>query len=178
MERRDVLVLKGKVGEIAYEELTLEGLNFYVQRSTESLFSKEGIFTSISPLYTSFKQVLEYCKHPIFDLEPDYIDPTIWNELSECYMGYCEESNIEFDENENWALALGISSVEHVYEALDSLGVSKDDATVLCDIICKILMDDEKVKELNDCLKDPFAFEGGVPGARELLLMLANQVQG
>lgn len=69
-------------------------------------------------------------------------------------------------------------SLENIFDAFEALGISKEDGAKLCDILLSIHVDENAEKELEDLYDDPFAFEGGGPSTRELLLMLAKDIQG
>ena len=114
----------------------------------------------------------------VFSLRPIYIDPTIINELSDLFCAYCEGKGIDILIKHEWTKALGIHDLIAVYDDIESLGLSKKDAFQLCEIMCKIHMDEKIEKELESILEVPFLHEGGGPGTREVLLMLAKQVQG
>jgi hypothetical protein len=179
MERRKVLELGDEGGSKVYEELILESKTFYTQQILETHFSEDEKHTeSVSPLYASFKEAMEHSEIDIFILTPEYIDPAIWNELSEMFINYCDDKEIDMFSKQDWTKALGIHDTSEVYESIESLGLSKEDAFQLCEIICKIQMHDKREAELEEMLEDPFLYEGGGPGTRELLLMLAKQIQG
>ena len=179
MERRKILELGSEGGSIVYEELILEGKTSYIYKVSESnIADNETDIEPVRPLYDSFEEVLSNSTTDIFMLSPEYIDPTIWNELSEMFTNYCDAKEIDMFSKHDWTKALGIHDTSAVFEGMESLGLSQEDAFQLCDIICKIQMHDEREAELEEILEDPFLHEGGGPGTRELLLMLAKQVQG
>lgn len=179
MKRRKVLEIGGEGGSIVYEELILEGKTFYTQKTSETHFADNEKYTeSLSPLYNSFKQAMEHSQIDIFLLHPKYIDPEIWNELSDIYISYCDDKSPGDFNNEGWDKALGVNDLSSVYDAIESLGLSQDDAFKLCEILSKVEMHEKREKEIEVCLEDPFAFEGGGPGTRELLLLLAKDIQG
>jgi hypothetical protein len=179
MKRRNVLELVGEGGSIVYEELILEGKTFYTQKISETHFADNEEHTeSLSPLYHSFKEAMEHSKIDTFMLSPSYVDPEIWNELSDMFTDYCETQKMDLFTKEEWTKALGIHDLTAVYDDIESLGLSKDDTFKLCEIMCKVQMHEKREEELESVLKDPFLYEGGGPGTRELLLMLAKQVQG
>lgn len=72
---------------------------------------------------------------------------------------------------------MGEDVKNYVYDDLGELGLSKDDSHKLCELMFKIILDEEKEAELEECLNDPFVFEGGGPSMREIVLMLAKQIQ-
>ena len=176
---RKVLELDGEEGSIVYEELILEGKTFYTQKTSETSFvlNKENP-KSAYPLYFSFKEAMEHSAIDIFMLTPVYIDPEIWNELSEMFVNYCDEKDIDMFLKSDWTKALGISDSSELIGDIEGLGLSSEEAMQLCDIICKIQMNKKLEEELEEILEDSFLHEGGGPGTRELLIMLAKQVQG
>lgn len=179
MERRKVLEILGEGGNILFEEITLEKQEFYTIRSSENVFDEKGLNRdTLSPLYNSFQQALEYCQYPIFELYPQYIDPTIWNELSEAYEMFCEEKGVGVTDNPAWAKALEITSLEPVLDVFEDLGISEENALKISEIMVGIHLDESRQKEIDALLNDPFAMEGGGPGTRELLLLLAKNIQG
>lgn len=179
MERRKVLEILGEGGNIVFEEIILEKQVFYTICTSENLFDEKGLNrNTLSPMYNSFKQALEYCQYPIFALHPEYIDPTIWNKLSDHYMNYCEGKLPGEFNNEGWDKALGIKDTSHVVDELISLGLLKEQAFLLCDIMCQIKLDRNTEKEIDAMLNDPMPFEGGGPGVREIVLLLAKEIRG
>jgi hypothetical protein len=179
MKRTKVLELEGEGGSIVYEELVLEGKTFYTQNISETHFSDNEKHTeSVSPLYHSFKQAIDHSQIDVFFLHPQYIDPTIWNELSEIFVNYCNQKKVDMFSKPDWTKALGIRDTSMVIEDIKGIGLSKELAVELCNIICKIQMHEKHEEELEATLEDPFLHEGGGPGTRELLLMLAKQIQG
>ena len=179
MEKIDVLIVGAEGGTLTIQELMLEGKKFYTQKISETHFADNEEHTeSISPLYHSFKQAMEYMKVDIFCLHPDYIDPEIWNELSDIYMNYCDGKSPDDFNSEGWDKALGIHDNSHVIDELVSLGLLKEQAYLLSDIMCQIKLDENTEKEIEALLNDPMAFEGGGPGVRETILLLAKEIQG
>ena len=179
MERRKVLEILGEGGNIVFEEITLEKQVFYTIGTSENLYDEKGLNRdTLSPLYNSFNQALEHCQYPIFALHPEYIDPTIWNELSDHYMDYCDGKSPGDFNNKGWDKALGINDASYVVNELVSLGLLKEQAYLLCDIMCQIKLDDSAEKEIDELLDDPMAFEAGGPGVRETILLLAKEIQG
>lgn len=179
MERRKVLEIGGEGGSIVYEEIILEGKTFYTQKTSETHFADNEKHTeSVSPLYHSFKEAMEHSQIDIFMLTPHYVDPEIWNELSEMFTDYCDTKEIEMFTKDEWTKALGIHDLTAVYDDIESLGLSKEDAFQLCEIMCKVQMHEKREEELESILADPFLHEGGGPGTREILLMLVKQIQG
>lgn len=179
MKRRNVLELSGEEGSIVYEELILEEKTYYTQKVSEIHFSENKQHSDlVSPLYDSFKQAIERAQIDVFILTPNYIDPTIWNELSEMFVNYCDEKELDMFSKSNWVKTLGIHDTSLVLEEMEGLGLSKETAIELCHIICKIQMHKKHEEEIEAILEDPFLHEGGGPGTRELLLMLAKQIQG
>lgn len=179
MERRKVLEILGEGGNIVFEEITLEKQEFYTIRTSENIYAEKGLNRdTLSPLYNSFQQALEYCEYPIFALHPEYIDPTIWNELSDAYVNYCEAEGKEVTDHSGWAKALEIKSLAPVIDVFEELGVPEEKALKITEIFVGIHLDESRQKEIEAILNDPFAFEGGGPGTRELLLLLAKDIQG
>jgi hypothetical protein len=176
MGKKKVLELVGKKGSLNYEKFDLDGKTFFTSNIIQIYLEENASETS--PLYDSFIQAIEYAHIDIFLLKPEYIDPEIWNDLSEIYTNYCDAKELDVFWSDEWTAALGIHNMNDVYEDLEELGLSKDDSFKLCELMCKISIDDEKEAEIEECLNDPFAFEGGGPSFREMLLMLAKQVQG
>ena len=74
--------------------------------------------------------------------------------------------------------ALGINDTSHVIDDLVSLGLLKEQACLLCDIMSQIKLDETAEKEIDELLDDPMAFEAGGPGVRETILLLAKEIQG
>ena len=176
MIKEKILELVGEKGSLIYERFDLDGKTFFTSNIIEIYL--EDSTSETSPLYDSFKQAIEYAHIDIFLLKPEYIAPEVWNDLSEIYSNYCVKDEVDIFRNDEWTTALGIHDSNDVYDDLEDLGLSKDDSFKLCELLCRITLDEEKEAELEECLNDPFAFEGGGPSIREIVLMLAKQVQG
>lgn len=179
MERRKILEILGEGGNIVFEEITLEKQEFYTIRTSENIYDEKDLNRdTLSPLYNSFQQALEYCEYPIFELHPEYIDPTIGNEISDAYVNYCDSKKKDVTDHSGWAKALGIKSLAPVLHAFEELGVPEEKALKITEILIGIHLDESRQKEIDALLNDPFVFEGGGPGIREIILLLAKEIQG
>tara|TARA_B100000674_G_C37845404_1_gene917372 strand:+ start:694 stop:1233 length:540 start_codon:yes stop_codon:yes gene_type:complete len=179
MKSKKILELLGEGGSVVFEELTLEGNAFYVQKTSEDIFDDMGLNTkNTSPLFTSFGQALQHCEIDVFFLYPAYIDPSVKKELSAIYSNYCDGKSPGDFNNKGWDKALGVKEFTRAIDDLISLGISEDNAFLLKDILSDIKINRNKEKEIEELLADPFAFEGGGPGTRELILLLVRQIRG
>tara|TARA_Y100000589_G_scaffold265964_1_gene257054 strand:- start:1618 stop:2154 length:537 start_codon:yes stop_codon:yes gene_type:complete len=176
MKKIKLLELLGEGGSVFFEQLILEGQYFYRFSTSEDIFEKELNHNSSSPLYHSFRQAVQESNYKLFFLSPGYINKLVHKDLIQMYNQAKGNKSLDSYNLDTWEKALGINNSRYYIDEIQTVGLNKEDAHQIYEIISKVKLNKKDEAYLEQILQDPFSMEGGGPGIRTLILMLANHI--